>query len=245
MPMPIIEIGFDFEWEVRNWYNTIFSKARYGLRKTGSSWGLGGIPEEIPSMLEGVSKEEAFGRIRQKLTAEIGRPEVATLIKDSIERARKRWDDVAEKFFVALSSMLDIPMQQFEPAYHAYFTLSTRAPFEKNDFMFNKNLDFGDAAMHEIMHIEFLKAYDGYCAEQGLNEEQIAHLKEILTVLLNEDVRDLLTRLEPGYMKHVRLREQVLDMYRKQGGKDGNFKEFLSQVILLVKGFDFSGGSQK
>ena len=39
------------------------------------------------------------------------------------------------------------------------------------------------------MHIEFLKKYHKYCLSKGLTETQVQHLKEILTVLLNEDMK--------------------------------------------------------
>lgn len=238
--IPIIEIGFDEQWEAANWYETIYSQARYGLRRGGNKWGLGNIPADLPSLLENKKKDEAMLFIKQRLEIEIKRPEIAQIIRVSIERAQKRWGQVDKEFFPVLSSMLDVAITRFEPIYYAYFTLSTRAPFGKNAFMFNQYRDFADLAMHEIMHIEFLKEYKQYCAERGLSEEEIEHLKEILTVLLNEDASHLLSKPESGYTKHEQLRTQVLEIYKKNGSKDGNFKIFLEKIIPLIKQANFN-----
>lgn len=239
-PIPTVIIGFNKEWEINNWYDTIHSQAKYGLRQGGNKWGLGEIPADLPSLLEKIQNEEEKKIfIEQRLELEIKRPEIVGLIQESVNKARVRWDQVKYDFFPILSDMLDVPSEQFESAYNAYFTLSKRAPFGKNSFMFTRYLDFSDLAMHEIMHIEFLKAYMSYCLEKGLNEEKISHLKEILTVLLNADVRHLLTREEPGYTKHEKLRAEVLEIYKKSGSKKGDFKSFLDKTILLIKRAEF------
>jgi len=81
------------------------------------------------------------------------------------------------------------------------------------------------------MHIEFLKKYETYCKERGLNNNQIDHLKEILTVLLNDSMKKLLTRPDRGYTKHQELRAVVLEI--RKGSK--SFPDFLDKMIALVK----------
>ena len=201
--LPIIDIGFDEVWEAENWYGTIFNKPRFGLRSGKDKWNLGDIPADLPELLEKIEdRGDRMSLIRKRLSSEIKRPEITQLINSSIVSTLKRWKEVDKEFFPILSIMIDVSLMQFEPRYRACFTLSSRAPFTKDAFMFNRYLDFADLAMHEIMHIEFLKAYASFCIEQGLSEAQIDHLKEVLTILLNEDARRLLTRLDPGYTKH-------------------------------------------
>ena len=178
--------------------------------------------------------------IRKRLSSEIKRPEITQLINSSIVSTLKRWKEVDKEFFPILSIMIDVSLMQFEPRYRACFTLSSRAPFTKDAFMFNRYLDFADLAMHEIMHIEFLKAYASFCIEQGLSEAQIDHLKEVLTILLNEDARRLLTRLDPGYTKHQEARAKILAIYINNGGSKGDFKNFLKEIIPIIKQCDFN-----
>lgn len=238
--IPKIKIGFNKEWETRNWYDTIYSRARFGLKNGSDKWNLGEIPANLPQLLKNISdKNKAIAFIKEKIDDEITKPEITKLIEDSITRAKERWNQIDQDFFFVLSKMLDISISRFEPEYNAYFTLSSRAPFGKNSFMFNKYLNFGDLAMHEIMHIEFLKQYSQFCQEKGLNDEKIDHLKEILTVLLNEDAHNLLSKPDPGYTKHQELRPKILEIYRKIGGKNNNFRNFLDEIIPLIKSANF------
>ena len=238
--LPSLKVGFNEEWEARNWYETIYGKARYGLRSGGDRWNLGDIPADLPGDLEKThTRDEAIALIEKRIAKEMKKPAVEQLVKASIRKARSRWRQVASKFFPILSAMLDVPIGQFEPYYHAYFTLSTRAPFGADAFMFNRFLDFADLAMHEIMHIEFLKSYAEYCKKKDLDQEKLEHLKEILTVLLNEDAGHLLTRPDPGYTKHLSIRPKVLKLYRQSGGREGEFRTFLDKAIELVRQSDF------
>ena len=76
--------------------------------------------------------------------------------------------------------------------------------------MFSQFVSFVTHASHEIMHIEFLKKYHKYCLNKGLTEKQVQHLKEILTVLLNEDMKDFLSVPDRGYDGHKKIREEIL-----------------------------------
>lgn len=137
--------------------------------------------------------------------------------------------------------MLDVPVDTFEKKYHAHLTFTRRCPFDGNEFMFSRFGRIENTATHEIMHIEFLKAYAAYCRERGLTDSQIQHLKEILAVLLDEDevIRGLRSYRDPGYAKHTQLRERVLEIYRKIGGAEGKFKDFLDEVIPLMQSANF------
>lgn len=232
---PEVEFGFDPEWELHNWYQTCAQKVTYGINNGADKWGLGDIPAEVAEIvLQEPSKENAIGKIRPIFTRFIQTSEASEKIKQITERAKKRWNKVAERYFTILSRMIEVPMQEFEKKYFAFFTFSRRCPFHNNKFMFSQFNDFSNSAAHEIMHIEFLKKYARYCLDKGLSELQLSHLKEILTVLLNVETLDLLYHPDYGYEKHKELRSRTVELYKqKKSGK--KFIYFLDKVIDLVR----------
>lgn len=239
-PYPEIEFRFDPKWELRNWYQTCTQEVKYGLRNGNNKWGLGDISPEVAKIVSAeTSEENAIEKIRPILNKFISDDSSARKMKEVTERAKRRWGKVRERYFLALSAMFEIPVDEFEKKYFAFFTFSRRCPFNGNRFMFNGFNDFSNTAAHEIMHIEFLKHYKSHCLENGLSEDQISHLKEILTVLLNVDMADVLYHPDRGYKKHEEIRSKVLELYREQK-KDGiAFVVFLNKVISLMKGGSF------
>ncbi len=233
---PNIVFGFNKEWELRNWYDSCTKNITYDPHG-GKKWDLGGIPQEIEEILEkeNCSIEDIKIKIEKIFNKFIKKPRALYIIKDITKRAEKRWKEAGKECLNALSKMLDIPIKEFEKNYRAYFTFGKRIPFYENRFMFSQFSDFPNTASHEIMHIEFLKKYKNYCLDKGLTEKQISHLKEILTVLLNEDLSDILYLTDRGYDSHKELRKEVLKLYKKHKKLRKNFIAFLDKLIKLLK----------
>lgn len=232
---PNIIFGFNKDWELKNWHDTCVKNITYDP-SGNKKWDLGGIPQEIESIIEeGGSEKEIKFKIENAFNVFIKTPKAQHIIKDITDRAQKRWGDAGKACFIALSKIMDIPIKEFEQNYKAFFTFGKRIPFYENKFMFNQFSDFPNTASHEIMHIEFLKKYKNYCMEKGLTEEQINHLKEILTVLLNEDLTDYLYLTDRGYDAHKNIRNEVLKLYKDNKKTKQNFTAFLDKVIYLLK----------
>jgi len=230
--IPKVVIEFNEDWEVNNWYNTVKKDPKYGLAGGKTKWALGDIPKDVPNIISNAVDEKSVKTtLRNKLKEKLKKPDKMALINETVNKGEKRWQSVAKDYFSLLSGMLGVPIENFEKEYFAYFNFSSKCPFFGNTFMFNKYLDFADNTMHEIMHIEFLKEYKAYCKEKGLSNNQIDHLKEILTVLLNDSMKKLLSRPDRGYTKHQELRVKALEI-RKES-KD--FPDFLDKMIALVK----------
>ncbi|MBI5913175.1 hypothetical protein HY839_01900 [Candidatus Azambacteria bacterium] len=232
---PKITLEFNKDWELKNWVDSCVKNISYdagGHKK----WDLGGIPQEIELLAEKTdSEEKILPKIEKVLDKFLKTPKATHIIKDISARAEKRWGEAGKECLLGLSKMLDIPLKEFEKEYRAYFTFGKRIPFGKNSFMFNQFSDFPNTASHEIMHIEFLKRYSGYCNEKGLGEKQVGDLKEILTVLLNEDLSEFLYLPDRGYYGHKEIRQKVLQLYKKHKKTKQNFTLFLDKVIELIK----------
>lgn len=233
--LPKIIFGFNKDWELKNWVDSCVKNISYdagGHKK----WDLGGIPQEVEMLAEKIESEEKFrSKIKKVLAKFLKTPRASRIIKDVSERAKKRWAEAGQECFYALSKMLDIPLEEFEKEYCAYFTFGKRIPFGKNKFMFNQFSDFPNTASHEIMHIEFLKKYNAYCVGKGLEEKQIGDLKEILTVLLNEDLGEFLYLPDRGYDGHREIRKEVLKLYKKHKKTKKSFPLFLDKITELLK----------
>ncbi len=238
---PRMVLGFDLEWEAQNWYNTFAKESVYGLNSGKTKFNPGGIPADVADIISNTeSEQKSKDLIRQKVKDFYGNPEMKSLAGHRIKEAAKRWNNITVQYFTALSKMMDIPIADMEKEYFGFFTFGVRCPFHNNGFMFNQYGGFEDIAMHEIMHIEFLKKYRQHCLDKGLDETKIQHLKEILTILLNQDMRELLSKPDSGYTKHLEIRSKVLEIYKQNRDKNGDFTIFLNEVIELVKNIDFS-----
>lgn len=233
---PNINFGFNEEAELNNWYDTCTKEVRAGLLNGGRKWGLGGIPLGIPELISNSkNREEALNKIKPMFDEFISRSESKQTIAHFVEVAQRNWQVIRERYFQTLSKMLETPISEFEKQYQAYFTFSQRCPFGATFFMFNKNADISNTASHEIMHIEFLKKYRNYLKEKGLSNDQIYHFKEILTALLNEDMKEIMYRPDKGYADHQKLREKIVELYQEHKNLNEPFSNFLEKAINVFR----------
>lgn len=233
--LPKIIFGFDKEWELENWYDSCIKKISYNI--CGNNvWDLGSIPQDVKTVINnGGSEEKIKSNLENILNNFLKTQEALSIIKKVTDKAKSNWEKIENKFFPALSKMLDVSIEELEKKYYAYFTFGRRCPFSINKFMFSQFISFVTHASHEIMHIEFLKKYHKYCLDKGLTETQIQHLKEILTVILNEDMKDFLSVPDRGYDSHKKIREEVLKMYKEHKKTKQIFTVFLDNSICLLK----------
>lgn len=240
--IPSVVFGFDESWEIRNWYETCVKESKFGILNGSNKWDLGDIPQEVAQIIEkekNTTEEEIIIKIKLIFDDFIRKSETVELKSKCINSAEKNWKRISSVYFNTLSQMLDIPITEFRNEYHAFFTFSRRCPFREGGFMFNRFLDISNAAAHEIMHIEFLRKYKDYCKNKGLSNIEIDHLKEILTVLLNEEMKDILFRPDRGYLKHQEIRSKILEIYQGNKKENKKFIQFLDEVIDIMKKTNF------
>lgn len=232
---PKIIFGFDKEWELKNWHDSCVKNNNYSA-KNNEPWGLGGIPQDVKTIINNkYSAEETMSKLANIMDNFLKTSEALSIIKKVSDKAESIWGKIELEFFPALLKMLDLSIEEIEKKYYACFTFGRRCPFSNDKFMFSQFASFVTNASHEIMHIEFLKKYRKYCLEKGLTEMQIQHLKEILTVILNEDMKDLLSVPDKGYDYHREIREEILKMYLEHKKTKENFTVFLDSSICLLK----------
>lgn len=232
---PKIIFGFDKNWELENWRDSCIKNNKYSA-KNNEMWGLGSIPKDVKEIINNnYSDEEVMFKLVSIMDNFLKTSEALSTIKKVSDNAESNWGKIESNFFPALLKMLDLSPEEIEKKYYACFTFGRRCPFSTNKFMFSPFVSFATHASHEIMHIEFLKKYRKHCLEKGLTETQIQHLKEILTVILNEDMKDLLSVPDKGYVYHKEIREEILKRYKEHKKTKENFTFFLDNSICLLK----------
>lgn len=153
-------------------------------------------------------------------------------IYKKINSFQRDWQKINNKYFEKLAEILNIRIPTKK--YTVYLTNAGRCPFNawENWLMvriFDEKVDM--IVAHEIMHIEFINAYSIYCKDAGLSPKQFDDLRESLTVLLNEEMKDILSRPDYGYKEHQNLRNQIIQLWRK----NKNFKNLLDNTIKILK----------
>lgn len=234
---PRIVIDFNKEWELNNWYVACTKKPDYGLRGGDDLWYRDLPPEAIKIAKEAKNIEDGTRSLQPIFEDFLKRLESQHILETSIKGVERDWKPRAKDFFLALSKMLEVHLSKFEKEYKAHFTFTRRCPFYRNEFMFSQFGFFPNTATHEIMHIEFLKAYEAYCKTKGLTDSEVQHLKEILTVLLDEEevIKKIRSHRDYGYTKHEKIRDKVATLYHVHKMNHTHFKDFLDSVIPLVK----------
>ena len=85
---------------------------------------------------------------------------------------------------------------------------------------------------HEIMHIEFWRNFTIYCRDiLKLNLEESVIFQEAATVLLNEEMGDILSRSDYGYTEHQEIRLKLVTEWQR----NKNFRDLLKYYKELVR----------
>ena len=144
------------------------------------------------------------------------------------------WAKINDEYFERIEKILKIRIPDTE-SYRGLITHTHSCPFYHKGrwFMVRRNdLNIDAIAAHELMHIIFLLNYEEQMFAAGLDQKQLGDLREALTVLLNEEMGNLLSREDVGYLEHAELRNKITTEWRKH--KD--FHILLEKMVKIIKG---------
>jgi hypothetical protein len=94
--------------------------------------------------------------------------------------------------------------------------------------------------IHEISHIYFYKYINSerflkynkiLKTSDLLSDRERNELKEIITVIINEEFADIINTQDQGYPSHQKIRSQIIKLW----GKDKDFDKWISKVIKIYK----------
>lgn len=228
--MPSIEFKYDEEKDGWNILRIFTESPSFDV--DDASYRFTGLPQELIEKLNNASDIECKKELIDNYTKNF-ESENKNLIYQKIKSFSETWEKINDDYFSRLEKILNIKINS-QLIYLAYLTTAGSCPYDagKRFFMVKiKDEKVDTVSAHEIMHIEFIRAYGIYYRDLGLPPKQFADIKEALTVLLNEEMGDLLSRPDYGYKEHQELREQILAIWRKN--KD--IKNLISEIRPFLK----------
>lgn len=228
--MPKVEFRYDIFKDGGNIYRVLTSQPLFD--KDNESRVLKGL--EI-GFIEQVKKEENSLK-KQEIIANYlieFLSQNKNFIEEKIKSFSEQWGKINDRYFEKLSSILDIKIPQ-NNIYIVYLTNAGSCPFNvfENWLMVRlKDKKIDTTVAHEIMHIEFVKVYGYLYRNSNLLAKQFNDFREAITVLLNEECGDILSRPDYGYQEHQELRNKILELWRK----DKNFKNLIDNSLKFLK----------
>lgn len=228
--MPSIEFKYDEEKDSWNVLRVFTEAPSFDVDDV--DYRFAGLPKQLIETLNNTPDIEQKKELIDNYTKNFAL-ENKNFIDQKIKSFSATWEKVNDDYFNRLEKILNIKINS-QLIYLAYLTTAGSCPYDagKRFFMVRfKDEKVDTVAAHEIMHIEFIRAYGIYCRDLGLLPKQFADIKEALTVLLNKEMSDLLSRPDYGYKEHQELREQILAIWRRN--KD--IKNLILEIRPLLK----------
>lgn len=182
------------------------------------------------------AKEEDKIGIFEERTLKFYSSEMSDIRAMLVKQTKEMWSFIESKYFNKIEK---IHKRSF-PLKNVYGILSTTPTVYGYNFN-NENPWFAcssdsplkaiHTAMHEIMHIYFLKYFaDEYRNRFQLNNDQIYIIKESLTVLLNLEFDDIRIYPDKDKVGHEKIREKIKNDWLKY--KD--FEKVLEEACIYI-----------
>lgn len=227
--MPKVEFKYDISKDKQNVLKVLTQPSNFAA---SGEYALRGMDkkliDKVRSEKDNAKKEKIITDYLQNFLNENKK-----LIDEKIEFFSRDWDKINDLYFKRLSKILDIEILK-DKIFTAYLTNARGCPFNPWDNWFmvpfvEEKVD--TVATHEIMHIEFYNNYFKYCEDAGLNQMKIRDLWESLTILLNEEMSDILSHPDFGYIEHKELRKQISEIW-KQNKDFKNLIDKMTEIML-------------
>lgn len=228
--MPSVCYKYDIDRDKWNVLRVLTKKAVFGAEDTKRT--VAGLSIEIKTKVCKKSNKKAKGYIVEKYLKDQHKTK-ELLINERIHDFSTNWNKINDQYFEKLEKILNINIPESN-TYTGYLTSAGSCPFnaKKSWFMVRLADEKTDTVTaHEIMHIEFVRVYGFYCQKIGLSPHQFNTIREAITVLLNEEMSDILSRPDYGYKEHQEYRKTIIPLWRKS--KD--FKHLISALSNLIK----------
>lgn len=226
--MPSVKFDYNLEEDIKNIIWHINNLSFLGSNNPNKQYGQ--ISLDVVQQIKLEKDQEAQKNIIREYLNKINDNE---FIKQKIEKFQNDWNKINDEYFKRLEKILSSVLPP-ETEFIAFLTNAGGCMFDARFRTFKVRLhdETTDAtAAHEIIHIGFIRKYWRYCSEElKLTPQQFGNFQEASTVLLNEEMSDILSRPDYGYKEHKELREKLLEQWRK----DKNFKNLLDYYSSLV-----------
>ncbi len=154
-------------------------------------------------------------------------------IEKHIQKTQSGFDKKQDQIFERMEKVTNRPI--YRKAFTCFITSFPRFPYDYEKgciwISHKRDLDFQVAIfIHELLHFQYFE-YFGEKVWDKLGKEKHGRLKEAMTVILNDEFRDITPLSDDGYEIDKELRKKLLPLWRKSENMD----EFIDLAVDLMK----------
>lgn len=223
----IVTIKVDFQKDVWNWIGAISKKYSYGV-----DW-IRRIPENLLPRIINQAQEVVEKEVRAFLE------EKYVVEKDNLatyaEGLQKIVDKNANRVFAKLTQITEKPI--YRKSFAGFITTFPRGPYNTTEghiwIIYNKKYEWQITALiHELFHMQFEYYYKSGLLKI-LDIEQFNFLKESMTVIINDEFKEIITEQDKGYLIHQKFRQYLTELW----GQRKDFSQFAHEAAKQVSNF--------
>jgi hypothetical protein len=220
--MLTINIKLDFEQDAWNWWEAC-NKVSQGV-----DWKQK-IPIELREKITDKSQAEAYNFLLPYLQELYSKLEVEKYLNEM----QTGFDKVKDKLFERMEKVTNRPI--YRNNFTCFSTSFPRFPYDyENGYVWISNkrkLEYQiQIFIHELLHFQYFK-YFGEKVWDEIGSEKHAELKEAMTIIIDEEFKDITTVQDEGYEIHKNLRKKLLEVWLATKNMD----EFIERSINLMK----------
>lgn len=220
--MPKIKIKLNIEKDAWNWWHAC-NKISHGV-----DWKMN-IEPSIRNKITGKTQKEAYLFLLPYLKEKYQNLEIKKYIKD----LQNEVDQNQGKIFERMEKVTNRPIYRNE--FICFLTSFPRFPYdyEKGYVLISNKKSLNDQFsifVHELLHFQYF-AYFGEKIWDALGAKMHGEIKEAMTIILNDEFKDLIEEKDEGYEIYRNLSKKLLKIWRKTKNMD----DFIDEVIKELK----------
>lgn len=220
--MPIITIKFDLCKDAWNWWEAC-NKISHNV-----DWKMY-IAPELRELIVGRKEEEAYNLILPHLKKVYQNIDIDLFIKN----LQEGFDQKSAKMFQRMKELTKRPI--YRDDFTCFITSFPRFPYIYDKgyiwLSYKRPLDYQlQIFIHELLHFQYF-AYYGERVWDALGKEKHATLKEAMTVILDDEFKDIISTPDEGYKEDEKVREKLLHIWRETRDMD----LFIDKAIELLR----------
>jgi len=207
--MPKVLFKLDYKKDAENYWGTVNSKNH------GVNW-VDSVSFALRKQIKGKSWKKSKNIIYKYL--EEFYKKNGKKLKFVLNQFSEIWKLFEKEYFKRLERITKRKIYAKE--FTAYLTTVNRCPYDQDKGWFMVSLSSSGLSAckiigHELMHFQLHHYFEKGIVKK-IGTEKFWDLKEALTVLLNEEFKDLWIMEDMGYTEHEELREFISKQWRKE-----------------------------
>lgn len=223
--MPKITIKLEIEKDAHNWWSAC-NKVSHGV-----DWKKL-IDSNVSQQLTDKNQKDAYAFLFPYLRKIYSQNN----LEEKVKELQGGFDNIQQKLFETMEKLTANKIYRND--FNCFITTFPRFFYDyKNGYVwisYRRKLDYQlSIFLHELLHFQFF-AYYGKKVWDILGPEKYQHLKEAMTIILDDECQDITMVKDEGYEIHNNLRIELLKIWRAIR----NFNLFIDQSIDFMKEYD-------